>query len=42
MENIIYNMVVRGTEIRGYGDGVYIADHPMGPFTYQASNPFFL
>jgi len=29
-----------GTEIRGYGDGVYIADHPMGPFTYQASNPF--
>ena len=29
-----------GTEIRGYGDGVYIADHPLGPFTYQASNPF--
>ncbi len=29
-----------GTEIRGYGDGVYISDHPMGPFTYQASNPF--
>ena len=29
-----------GTEIRGYGDGVYVADHPLGPFTYQASNPF--
>jgi xylan 1,4-beta-xylosidase len=29
-----------GTEIRGYGDGVYVSDHPMGPFTYQASNPF--
>jgi len=29
-----------GTEIRGYGDGVYIADHPLGPFTYQESNPF--
>ena len=29
-----------GTEIRGYGDGVYVSDHPLGPFTYQASNPF--
>jgi beta-xylosidase len=29
-----------GTEIRGYGDGVYISDHPLGPFRYQASNPF--
>jgi len=29
-----------GTEIRGYGDGVYIADKPLGPFRYQASNPF--
>ncbi len=29
-----------GTEIRGYGDGVYTSDKPMGPFTYQASNPF--
>ena len=29
-----------GTEIRGYGDGVYVADHPLGPFHYQASNPF--
>jgi xylan 1,4-beta-xylosidase len=29
-----------GTELRGYGDGVYISDHPLGSFTYQASNPF--
>jgi xylan 1,4-beta-xylosidase len=29
-----------GTEIRGYGDGVYISDHPLGPFVYQPSNPF--
>ncbi|MBI1334085.1 MAG: family 43 glycosylhydrolase [Armatimonadetes bacterium] len=31
-----------GTEFSGYGDGVYVADHPLGPFTYQASNPFSL
>lgn len=29
-----------GTEFSGYGDGVYVADHPMGPFTYQQHNPF--
>ncbi len=29
-----------GTEIRGYGDGVYISEHPLGPFRYQSSNPF--
>ena len=29
-----------GTEIRGYGDGVYISDKPLGPFTYQSANPF--
>jgi xylan 1,4-beta-xylosidase len=29
-----------GTEIRGYGDGVYVSDHPLGPFTYQPANPF--
>lgn len=29
-----------GTEMSGYGDGVYVADHPMGPFTYQSHNPF--
>jgi xylan 1,4-beta-xylosidase len=29
-----------GTEFSGYGDGVYIGDHPLGPFTYQPHNPF--
>jgi xylan 1,4-beta-xylosidase len=29
-----------GTEFSGYGDGVYVSDHPMGPFTYQSHNPF--
>jgi len=29
-----------GTEKDCYGDGVYVGDHPLGPFTYQPSNPF--
>jgi len=29
-----------GTEFSSYGDGVYTADKPFGPFTYQAHNPF--
>jgi xylan 1,4-beta-xylosidase len=29
-----------GTEIRGYADGVYTSDQPLGPWTYQAHNPF--
>jgi hypothetical protein len=29
-----------GTEFSGYGDGVYTADQPLGPFTYQSHNPF--
>ncbi|MFZ2959342.1 MAG: family 43 glycosylhydrolase [Candidatus Ozemobacteraceae bacterium] len=29
-----------GTEFSGYGDGVYVGDHPLGSFTYQAHNPF--
>ena len=29
-----------GTEFSGYGDGVYTGDNPLGPFTYQAHNPF--
>jgi hypothetical protein len=29
-----------GTEFSGYGDGVYVSDHPLGPFTYQSHNPF--
>ena len=29
-----------GTEFSGYGDGVYVSEHPLGPFTYQSHNPF--
>ena len=29
-----------GTEFSGYADGVYIGEHPLGPFRYQAHNPF--
>ncbi len=29
-----------GTEFSGYGDGVYVSDQPLGPFTYQKHNPF--
>jgi xylan 1,4-beta-xylosidase len=29
-----------GTEFSGYADGVYVGDQPLGPFTYQAHNPF--
>jgi hypothetical protein len=29
-----------GTEFSGYGDGVYTAEYPLGPFTYQSHNPF--
>lgn len=29
-----------GTEFSGYGDGVYVSDKPLGPFTYQSHNPF--
>jgi len=29
-----------GTEFSGYGDGVYVSDQPLGPFTYQPHNPF--
>lgn len=28
-----------GTEVNTYGDGVYIGDTPLGPFTYQRHNP---
>ena len=28
-----------GTEFNVYGDGVYTADNPMGPYTYQPHNP---
>ena len=29
-----------GTEFSGYGDGVYISEHPLGSFAYQKHNPF--
>ena len=29
-----------GTEFRVYGDGIYVGDHPLGPFRYVESNPF--
>lgn len=29
-----------GTEINGYGDGVYVGDSPLGPFTQASNNPF--
>lgn len=28
-----------GTEFSGYGNGVYVSDAPLGPFTYQDHNP---
>lgn len=28
-----------GTQYNVYGDGVYIADNPLGPYTYQVHNP---
>jgi hypothetical protein len=29
-----------GTEFNVYSNGVYVADKPLGPFVYQAHNPF--
>ena len=29
-----------GTEFNVYGDGVYIGDHPLGPYEYAPNNPF--
>lgn len=29
-----------GTECNVYADGVYVGEQPLGPFTYQAHNPF--
>ncbi len=28
-----------GTEFKVYADGTWVADHPLGPFTYQKHNP---
>jgi hypothetical protein len=29
-----------GTEYNTYADGVYISDHPLGPYVYAQNNPF--
>jgi hypothetical protein len=29
-----------GTEFNVYGDGAYISDNPLGPYTYMPNNPF--
>ena len=29
-----------GTELNVYGNGVYVSNGPLGPFTYQSHNPF--
>jgi hypothetical protein len=29
-----------GTEVRVYGDGIYLSDHPLGPYVYDESSPF--
>ncbi|GHT46616.1 endo-1,4-beta-xylanase [Bacteroidia bacterium] len=29
-----------GTQYRIYGDGVYVADNPLGPYTYMKNSPF--
>ena len=29
-----------GTEFNVYGDGVYVGDHPLGPYEYAPNNPF--
>ena len=28
------------TQSKGYGDGYYVSDNPLGPFTYASNNPF--
>nr|WP_199078454.1 discoidin domain-containing protein [Pedobacter sp. ASV19] len=29
-----------GTEFKVYGDGVYVSEKPLGPFTYMSNSPF--
>ncbi|BDI29683.1 endo-1,4-beta-xylanase [Capsulimonas corticalis] len=31
-----------GTQYKSYNDGVYVGDHPLGPFTYAPYSPFSL
>lgn len=35
-----YQYAAPGTEFNVYADGVLVGDHPLGPFEYQAYNPF--
>ncbi|HAH25319.1 MAG TPA: carbohydrate-binding protein, partial [Prolixibacteraceae bacterium] len=35
-----YQYAGPGTEFKSYGDGVYVSDSPLGPFTYASNNPF--
>lgn len=35
-----YQYAGPGTEFKSYADGVYVADSPLGPFTYADNNPF--
>jgi xylan 1,4-beta-xylosidase len=35
-----YQYSAPGTQYKSYADGYYIADKPLGPFTYAANNPF--
>lgn len=35
-----YQCAERNNELNNYSDAVYVSDHPMGPFTFAANNPF--
>lgn len=35
-----YQCAERSNDMNNYSDAVYVSDHPMGPFTFAANNPF--
>jgi xylan 1,4-beta-xylosidase len=35
-----YQYSAPGTQYKSYADGYFVADHPLGPFTYAPSSPF--
>ena len=35
-----YQYSAPGTQYKSYADGYFVADHPLGPFTYSPINPF--
>ena len=35
-----YQYSAPGTQYKSYADGYFVADHPLGPFTYSPNNPF--